>query len=217
MAVHVSISGYAGAGKTTISRLLASRHPTVWVPRITSRRRRVNFCNDAVMCLAMGLTGIYRVESEVRGTEYEFIPKDEFISHIREGRMLEWHVLGEKEEGLTGILRPEYWPNPVEGTELLLSVFGSHAPEVKKVVPGLITVFLDVKNPDILRQRIYARTGKGKMEERNKKNSIYRRENIAQHFDHVVLSETGVERCVEEIEKIAGLTSPSNRKLTCIP
>lgn len=192
---HVSISGYAGAGKTTVSLLLASKHKTLWIPRVTSRPRRWSKNNPHL--------------SEVHGHEYFFCNPSDFSLMQFRGEFLgytEHSVVVGGRVYRTAIQRPEFWPKPSLDTELMLSTFGSAAPKVKRYdAPDLITILLKAPSNEELRRRLIDRKiGKSSLSFHMSTNKRYEEGNLEKDFDYVIVNDV-LKKTVEIIEEIAGL------------
>lgn len=191
---HVNLGGYAGAGKTTISSLLAKKYNTLWIPRITFRPIR---------------------RMEVPGREYIFVTEEEFNCRLEKGEILnDFPGLIRQVSNTpfsTGILHPDFWPKPTPDTELMLSVFGSMSNYVKIIyAPEMINLFLSIRDPEELRWRIKERSRKHKVAffERQRTNVWYHTWRIEKKFDRVIYNDDrdNPEKCVAEIEKVARLT-----------
>lgn len=197
---HVNISGYAGAGKTTISSLLAARHKTLWIPRATSRPRREGESLDREYVF---VTEEGFAEMKTGG---KFIPATIHLHHVEEDRRI-YH---------TAVLMPEIWPKPEEDTGLCVSVFGSKAPLVKMAVPEMINIILLLSDEE-LKKRLETR--EGAVRRHLLTNWMYRRDEIEKDFDHVVQNDGPAEETVKKIEEIAGLRSclSSCPPLACQP
>ncbi len=193
MIPHVSIGGYAYVGKTTTSHLLASRHNTVWVPRLTSGPKKPGVTVD---------------------TEYCHITEAKFLWAAKRNRFIEKTVTLRtkgRTRYYTGIPNPEYW-QPKEDTTLLLSIFGTSGPIIKELlsIENMVTIFLTCK-PEELERRIIARKTRNResrsiVEQRRTTNDLYRKhEKVQSMFDYVIENDGTPLECVEKIEKIVGL------------
>src|SRR3989338_6900447 len=135
--VHVNLTGSEGGGKTTIALMLAARHRTLWIPRVTTRAPR---------------------PGEIPGTEYFFFSPEQFAFLVRTRKMLKeesrFMVVDRNEMFAMGILDPSLWPKPDAEHELVLSVFGRSALYIKKqYVPEMITVLLQCDENERRRRR----------------------------------------------------------------
>ncbi|MEO5635176.1 MAG: hypothetical protein ABIS26_01210 [Candidatus Paceibacterota bacterium] len=193
MVPFVNISGYGFSGKSTISRILANRHRTLWRPRITSRPPR---------------------PGEVPGNEYLFATAEEFKCRNSKGEVLHETVHPVFEGGRaysTGILRPEFWPQPCEKTELILSAFGRAAWQIKRdCAPEMITFLVKVSDKEELAKRMILREERVEtgVHARWDNNTWYEEIGLDADFDHVFYNDSSPEECVEQIERIAGLLIP---------
>ncbi len=190
---HVNISGYAGAGKTTVSSLLFSRHKSLWVPRVTCRPIRPGERIDA---------------------EYLFVTYNEFAEKRARGEFLEQSIHPTLVEGekiyRTGILHPDYWPKPRPNTELMISVFGKYAPNLKNLIKGrFVNILLSVRDEEELRNRLMSRGGEEKCYHHLKVNRWYKEESLEANFDYIVYNDRTPEETVMQIEEIIGLPPPS--------
>ena len=190
--VHVNLSGYAGAGKSTISPLLWSRHKSIWVPRITCRPVRSGEKLDA---------------------EYLFVTREEFAERRARGEIIIPSIHPALVEGdspyHTGVLYPQYWPKPLPDTELLVSVFGKFAPQLKPIIKHkFVNILLAVSDEEELKRRLLSRGGEEKCRHHLGTNKTYKDTNIEAEFDYVVYNDGTPEETVWQIEEIAGLPHP---------
>jgi guanylate kinase len=187
--VHISLAGFGGAGKTTISRLLSAKHRTLWIPRLTTRAPRFG--------------------ENLRG-EYEFISQQEFDRRLENDLLLSNTPHLEEETGefyYTGIPNPLSWPQPTKDIELVLSVFGSGAPKAKKESlwyrPKMKTILIIAKQEELDRRL----SSRAKYSQHQKLNRVYEKMRIWENYDVVVLNNGTPEKCVKTIEHLVGLAS----------
>ena len=189
--VHINVCGYPGAGKSSVAALLGFEYLTLWIPRITTRPRRPGEGKN----------------------EYRFVTPDEYETMYESGVILPWKdASGLKKVGTVeykrGTPAPAYWPHPLPGTELILSVFGKVAPELKRrLTPNMMNFFL-VGKPWTLLERLAERKQLDceRMRWHWKTIERYRRQKIEINFDHVIdTTDLSPEEVAKQIAAKAGL------------
>lgn len=115
----VVLAGPSGSGKTTVARsLLARRADLTFSVSVTSRPPR---------------------EGETDGLDYRFISRSDFERQIDDAGLLEWaEVHGE----LYGTPRSNLAEAVDKGAHLLLDIDVQGARAVRRLVPGVVTIFL---------------------------------------------------------------------------
>ena len=130
----VVISGPSGVGKdAVIQRLQAKRPDLYFVVTATSRAMR---------------------PGERDGVDYFFVSRAQFETWISEGRLLE-HALVYGE--YKGIPRAQVEDALAGGTDVVLRVDVQGAATVRRLLPGLLSVFLVAESDAALVQRLLAR------------------------------------------------------------
>ena len=192
MPIHAGISGYSGAGKTTVSRLLAARaaakgKKVVWRGRITTQPPR---------------------EGAIPGHEYDHPEHEEFVTRAARGEILFIHpVMQNKKPYMTGILRPEAWAPLDDEVDLVLYLLGRAAPKIKReYIPEMTTILLKVEKEPLIK-RMITRSDESIIgfHERWANNEWYEEIGIDGDYDHIVHNNGTPLECAIEIEKILGL------------
>jgi guanylate kinase len=173
------ITGTSGAGKGTLERALLERIPELELAvSATTRRRR---------------------PGEVDGREYWFISDQVFDRKLADGEFLEYVEFpwGQR----SGTLRSEIDRIVSAGRVPLLDLETEGALDVKRTVPGSVTVFVTAptfeENERRLRER--ATESEGEIDERL---DLARRQlGQADEFDHVVVNDD-LDRAVGEVAAI---------------
>lgn len=222
MAVHVNLNGYTGVGKTSVSRILAAKYRTQWIPRFTTRPRRrgednaeYEFISEEEFRHLMRsvATGTDVVISDRPHEKIVFSRKKPTIAFGDEGRDILLftvrQVMVRGEYYWRGVLNPRLWPEVAPDTELVLSTFGYKSPEIKQyVAPDMITVFIDVSDKKELRRRLADRCKKKNQNftEMWNQNLKYMTMELGKQHQYVVYNDGTPEECAAEIEKLVGLS-----------
>ena len=173
------VTGTSGAGKGTLEKALLTQMPELE--------------------LAVSATTRGRREGEENGREYWFITAEDFAEKVAVGDFLEYvdFPWGQR----SGTLRSEIDRIQTEGRIPLLDLEPQGALEVKRSVPGAVTIFVEApsfaENERRLRER--ATESEGEIEER----LDLAREQLSQagEFDYLVVNDD-VDRALRELEEI---------------
>jgi guanylate kinase len=173
------VTGTSGAGKGTLEKALLTQIPDLE--------------------LAVSATTRGRREGEKNGREYWFISAQDFAEKIAAGDFLEYvdFPWGQR----SGTLRSEIDRIQTEGRIPLLDLEPQGALEVKRSVPGAVTIFVEApsfaENERRLRER--ATESEGEIEERL---SIAQRQlALEKEFQHTIVNDV-LERALDELEGI---------------
>jgi guanylate kinase len=173
------VTGTSGAGKGTLERALLSLMPELE--------------------LAVSATTRERREGEHDGREYWFISEDEFDRKLAEGEFLEYVEFpwGQR----SGTLRSEIARIRDAGKIPLLDLEPQGALEVKRSVPGALTIFVEAPSFEENERRLRARAteSEGEIEERLDlaRDQLSR----AGEFDYLIVNDD-VDRALVELEGI---------------
>jgi guanylate kinase len=173
------VTGTSGAGKGTLEKALL-----VQIPELV---------------LAVSATTRERREGEEDGREYWFISDEEFDEKLRAGEFLEYVEFpwGQR----SGTLRSEIARIQGGGKIPLLDLEPMGALEVKRTVPGAVTIFVEAPSFAENERRLRARAteSEGEIEER----LDLAREQLEQadEFDHKLVNED-VDRALVDLEEI---------------
>jgi len=173
------VTGTSGAGKGTLEKALLTQMPDLE--------------------LAVSATTRGRREGEENGREYWFTTAEDFAKKVAAGDFLEYvdFPWGQR----SGTLRSEIDRIQTEGRIPLLDLEPQGALEVKRSVPGAVTIFVEApsfaENERRLRER--ATESEGEIEER----LDLAREQLSQagEFDYLVVNDD-VDRALTELEEI---------------
>jgi guanylate kinase len=173
------VTGTSGAGKGTLERALLTLMPELE--------------------LAVSATTRERREGEQDGREYWFISDEEFDDKLGSGEFLEYVEFpwGQR----SGTLRSEIARITGHGRIPLLDLEPIGALEVKRSVPGAVTVFVEAPSFEENERRLRARAteSEGEIEERLE----LAREQLSQadEFDYLIVNDD-VDRALVQLEEI---------------
>ena len=173
------VTGTSGAGKGTLEKALLVQIPE--------------------LALAVSATTRERREGEEDGREYWFLSDEEFDERLGAGDFLEFVEFpwGQR----SGTLRSEIARIQAAGKIPLLDLEPMGALEVKRTVPGAVTIFVEAPSFDENERRLRARAteSEGEIEER----LDLAREQLEQadEFDHKLVNDD-VDRALVELEGI---------------
>jgi guanylate kinase len=180
------VTGPSGAGKGTLIHELVHRVPEIEVTvSATTRERR---------------------RGEEDGREYLFLSDDDFIARVADGEFLEHveYVSGHR----YGTLRSELDRIAAKGHVPLLELETEGALEVKREVPGAVTIFISARVDELERRlRERATESSGEIHERIE----LAREQLQQagEFDYVIDNDD-LEQAVSKLTALVrGLLSPA--------
>lgn len=116
------MSGPGGVGKGTLVSRLCGRDPELWLSRSwTTRARRAGEPAD----------------------EYTFVDRARFLTRAAEGGFLEWAELAANHE-----LYGTPWPDPPEGSDVVLEIDVQGAAQVLDRHPGAVVVLVVAPSPE---------------------------------------------------------------------
>lgn len=130
----VVISGFSGAGKSTITRkLMAEYENYAYSVSATTRQPR---------------------PGEKDGVDYFYVTKKDFEQMIREGKLLEYNRYVENYYGTP----KEYVLQKMEeGKDVILEIDVNGARQVKEAYPDAVTVFVTAQDAGVLAERLKGR------------------------------------------------------------
>jgi guanylate kinase len=179
------LSGPSGVGKGTVSKLLLSRVPNLW--------------------LSVSWTTRARRPGEVDGVDYVFVTKEEFEAERDSGGFFEWfEVFGD----LKGTPRRAVEEHLAAGWDVLLEIDVQGALKVKRHEPSAVLIFLRPPSPAELRRRLVTRGTESPESLDRRLAAAAAEEAQAPEFDHVVISDD-VDRVVDEVAGILARSSTS--------
>jgi guanylate kinase len=180
------VTGPSGAGKGTLIHELVGRVPGIEVTvSATTRERR---------------------RGEENGREYWFLSDEDFLAGVEHGRFLEHveYVSGHR----YGTLRSELDRIATNGHVPLLELETEGALEVKREVPGAVTIFISARVEELERRlRERATESAGEIGERIE---LARKQlELAGEFDHVIENDDLEQAVFKLTALVRGLLSPA--------
>ena len=175
------VTGTSGAGKGTLERALLARMPELE--------------------LAVSATTRDRRRGEQDGREYWFISDAEFEQKLRAGEFLE-HVVfpwGQR----SGTLRSEIARITDSGEIPLLDLETEGALEVKRSVPGAVTIFVEAPTFEENERRLRARATESEGEIDERLELARQQLSQADEFDYVIVNDD-FDRALGELAEIVG-------------
>ena len=163
----IAISGPSGSGKTTIVREMLGQFPElVFSVSATTRARRPN---------------------ETEGIDYFFLSKEEFISRLQTGDLIEWEeVFG----NYYGTLHSAVDARIEEGKHVLFDVDVKGALSIKRIYQSQATlIFILPPDVETLRQRLIHRNTDSEEVIQHRLARIELELEASKEFHHVVLND----------------------------
>jgi guanylate kinase len=173
------VTGTSGAGKGTLEKALLVQIPE--------------------LALAVSATTRERREGEEDGREYWFISEEEFDEKLRAGEFLEYVEFpwGQR----SGTLRSEIARIQGNGKIPLLDLEPMGALEVKRTVPGAVTIFVEAPSFQENERRLRARATESEGEIEERLDLAREQLDQADEFDHKLVNDD-VDRALVELEGI---------------
>jgi guanylate kinase len=173
------VTGTSGAGKGTLEKALLVQIPD--------------------LALAVSATTRERREGEEDGREYWFLSEEEFDEKLRAGDFLEYVEFpwGQR----SGTLRSEIARIQDAGKIPLLDLEPMGALEVKRTVPGAVTIFVEAPSFEENERRLRARATESEGEIEERLDLAREQLDQADEFDHKVVNDD-VDRALVELEGI---------------
>lgn len=171
----------SGSGKTTI------------VKHLLEQNQKLGFSISAS-------TRDKRGRAEVNGTDYYFLSKEEFISHINQDNFVEWEEV--YEGNFYGTLKSEIDRIWSEGRHVIFDVDVKGALNLKKYFGDkALAVFVKVPSMEVLKERL---TDRGTESAESLSRRLYKAEfemSFENKFDITLLNKN-LEESFEEAEKL---------------
>jgi guanylate kinase len=179
----------SGGGKTTITREIRARQPTLFGYSVSATTRKAR-------------------PGERDGEAYHFLTRDEFLRRQRAGEFLEWaEYAGE----LYGTLRNEVDRVLESGKHVLLDVEVQGARQVRQAYPspGSLIVFVIPPSPRVLIERLRQRRTESEAQLRKRIEIATRevetaRQELATVYDRVLVNDeldTAVNEVIELVQR----------------
>ncbi len=178
--VLVVVSGFSGAGKGTLMKLLLENHNNY--------------------ALSVSATTRQPREGEVDGVSYFFKTVDEFQKMIEEDAFIEYAQYVENYYGTP----KEYVLEQMEaGKDVILEIEMQGALKVKEKYPDVVLVFVTAPSVEELRRRLTDRGTEAKETVEARLLQAKAESQRMQDYDYILVNETGQEKeCAEELHKI---------------
>lgn len=173
----VVLSGPSGAGKSTVCRLLAERYGYELSVSATTRPPRAG---------------------EQHGRQYAFVTGEAFQDMVRRGDFLEWseHFGNQYGTPLAAV------QNALEeGRVILLEIDVMGAVQVRKRLPGAVSIFLTAPGNDEGERRLRVRATDGAEAIRSRLERAGMETAAQNRYDHRVVNDD-LERTVEQIHRL---------------
>ncbi|MGH2786170.1 MAG: guanylate kinase [Actinomycetota bacterium] len=174
----IVLSGPSGAGKSTIAEALLRRRPDLVT--VTSRTTRPPRPGDG------------------KGKSYEHVSREAFERHRADGGFLE---SAEVHGDLYGTPKDEVERALAVGRNVLLEIDPQGARQVKGLIPGAITIFVDPPDWETLEARLRARGTEDEARMARRLASARQELADAGDFDHRVVNDQ-LEQAVEQVNRI---------------
>jgi guanylate kinase len=173
------VTGTSGAGKGTLEKALLVQIPD--------------------LALAVSATTRERREGEEDGREYWFLSEEEFDEKLRAGDFVEYVEFpwGQR----SGTLRSEIARIQDAGKIPLLDLEPMGALEVKRTVPGAVTIFVEAPSFEENERRLRARATESEGEIEERLDLAREQLDQADEFDHKLVNDD-VDRALVELEGI---------------
>jgi guanylate kinase len=175
------ITGTSGEGKSTLAKDLILRIPELE--------------------LAVSATTRPRRPGEEEGHDYWFISEEEFDRRLAEDGFLEHVTLPWGEGYRSGTLWSELDRIRSEGRAPLLEIETGGALEVKKRVPGAVTIFITAPSKEELEKRLRARATESEGEIEERLNVAEQQLELESAFGHRIVNDD-LQRAEAELEEI---------------
>ena len=132
------------------------------------------------------------------GKSYEHVTREEFESLRDEGRMLEW---AEVHGQLYGTPRNAVEQQLIAGRDVLLEIDVQGAKQLKAVMLGAVTLFLEPPSWEVLEDRLRSRGTEDEAALARRLETARRELSDAEGFDYRVVNEDLTE-AVEQVDRI---------------
>lgn len=172
------ISGPSGCGKNTVYDELKKRIPNI-AQTVSATTRAMR-------------------KGEVDGTDYYFIPEEEFLRRVKNGDFVEYVRYG---DNYYGTLKSEISRLTDDGKTVILIIEVNGAANIKRILPDAVSVFISPPSFDELKKRIVGR-GTNSPEDTEKRIEIAKEEmRYKDTYDHIVVNDD-LDECVDKIGEI---------------
>ncbi len=174
----IVLSGPSGAGKDSVLR------------KILEKRKDLK--------LSISYTTRPPREGEINGKDYHFVSKDEFMSLVNNGQMLEYALYCDNYYGTLDFRANK---EIAKGNNIILEIEVQGAELVMTEYPEAVSIFIVPPSINELRQRLLSR-GLDTPETIEDRITEAKKEiNFAKHYNYIVINDN-INECVENILKI---------------
>ena len=171
----IVISGFSGAGKGTIIRLLLEGHDDY--------------------CLSVSVTTRAPREGEVNGRDYFFITRDEFDRLVEENGLLEHAIYVENGYGTP---RKYVEDELSKGRNVILEIETQGALQIKERFPDAVLIFITAPSMEELEKRLRDRGTESEETIRKRLSRTEEERALMDRYDHIVVNDEAA-RAADEI------------------
>lgn len=176
----IIITAPSGAGKTSITRFLLSKHP------------QLAFSISAATRLPRG--------NEKSGVDYYFMSVDEFRNHIRQNDFMEWEMVYEGK--YYGTLKSEMERIWEKKQVPMLDIDVKGAIHVQQQYPhNTLSIFIEPPSVQELKRRLESRGTETAESLQARVNKASYEISFKHHFDHIIVNDN-LDRACKEAEKL---------------
>lgn len=176
----IIITAPSGAGKTSITRFLLSKH------------RQLAFSISAATRLPRG--------NEKSGVDYYFMSVDEFRNHIRQNDFMEWEMVYEGK--YYGTLKSEMERIWEKKQVPMLDIDVKGAIHVQQQYPhNTLSIFIEPPSVQELKRRLESRGTETAESLQARVNKASYEISFKHHFDHIIVNDN-LDRACKEAEKL---------------
>ena len=174
----IIVSGPSGSGKDTVLEKLFSKHPEVRLS-ISSVTRAMR-------------------EGETKDGKYHFVSREEFLSALDRGEMLEHNVYlgnyyGTPKKPVDDAIR--------EDAEIILEIDVNGAQNVKKLYPDAVSVFIMPPSLKVLKERLSGRGTESREQIEGRLKIALSEIEHAPKYDYIVINDK-LDKAVEDLTAI---------------
>jgi guanylate kinase len=185
----IVVSAPSGAGKTTIVKAMLAKYPSfLFSVSATTRPKR---------------------ESEIDGSDYFFLQRQEFERRVNTGQLVEWEeIYG----NLYGTLRSEVDKALSVGKVMLFDIDVKGGLSIKRAYPDdSVLIFIRPPSIEILEARLRGRRTEDEVTFRRRMDRVAMEMSLAATFDYQVINDD-LQAAIAEVDRlVVAHTRPSQR------
>jgi len=185
----IVVSAPSGAGKTTIVKAMLAKYPSfLFSVSATTRPKR---------------------ESEIDGSDYFFLQRQEFQRRVNAGQLVEWEeIYG----NLYGTLRSEVDKALSVGKVMLFDIDVKGGLSIKRAYPDdSVLIFIRPPSIEILEARLRGRRTEDEVTFRRRMDRVAMEMSLAATFDYQVVNDD-LQAAIAEVDRlVVAHTRPSQR------